>query len=1051
MSLAILVFLPPLRAQSTAKLGGSVIDGSNARVADVDISVLEIDQNISRHTITSATGDFSIPLLQPGRYSVGASKSGFEITEVRNVVLAAGDDLHLELRVQVGRTYQTVQVAAITPGVEARTSSLGATVMETSVRNLPLNGRNYVNLVQLTIGAAEGPPNGFLSGTRPDDRRQTASVSVNGQSDVLNNNTIDWMDNNERAIGTIGARPSLEAIAEIQVRSNLYTAEVGRTAGAVINIVTKSGTNDFHGTAYEFFRNDKFDARNFFAILGAAPEYRRSQFGASLGGPIRKNRTFFFGDYEGFRMVQDSTALLTVPTLGQAGGILSGVASPIVDPGNNAPFPANIVPASRINPIASKYMALYPAPNLPGNVNNYQSTSGKTQFSHTVDGRIDHHLDDRDLLFARYTLNDVSTDISGALPAVNGVQPGGSAYPGMSLQWAHNAMLNYVHIVSPRLLLELRTGYTRIDFASYPLNFGKNLAAAFGMTGVNVSQLTSMLPPMYVSGYPTLGDSINLPMWYIDNTYQYDGAATYILGSHNLKTGATLIRRQVLAYQSASPAGRYTFNSSPAGNSIASFLLGIPYSTQRVLELAAPGYRTWQPGVYLQDDWRAARWLTLNIGVRFDLFTPYTEANNHLSNFDLGSGRMLLAGANGVSRTAGVETDYTNLAPRFGFAAKLGRGLVLRGGFGMTFFPGNYTSAAYLTNPPYMFTYGPVQFVPLGSLPVPVPSDPNNPSGSLYAEALNFRSSYLHQFNIDVQRELGANVLSVAYVGELGRHVPQLLPNINLPLPSPAPDPLTRAPYASQVPNVSALGFLQSNGTSSYSALQVSFQRRYTNGLTLNANYAWAHGIDDASTFSVGYGGGIYLVPSAIGSYDRGNSDLDIRHRLVVAANYEIPSPGLRQRALRRVLSAWQINSVAVWQTGLPFTVIDANPRANLGSSVTYDRPDVVRSPALPSPGIDAWFDTSAFIPQPFGALGNVGRNTLHGPPQRRLDLSLFKEFSVRDAWRLEFRLEAFNLTNTPSFANPNAILGNASFGTVTSTPASSTPRQLQLALKMLF
>jgi hypothetical protein len=350
-----------------------------------------------------------------------------------------------------------------------------------------------------------------------------------------------------------------------------------------------------------------------------------------------------------------------------------------------------------------------------------------------------------------------------------------------------------------------------------------------------------------------------------------------------------------------------------------------------------------------------------------------------------------------------------------------------------------------------MFTYGPVQYVPLGSLPVPVPSDPDNPSGSLYAEALNFRSGYLHQFNIDIQKELGANLFSAAYVGELGRHIPQLLPNINLPLPSPAPDPQSRAPYASQVSNVSALGFLESNGTSSYSALQASFQRRYSNGLALNANYTWAHGIDDASTFSIGYGGGVYLVPSAIGNYDRGNSDLDIRHRAVVAANYEIPSARWFHGAWRQVLGGWQVNGVAVWQTGLPFTVISSNPRANLGPSVTSDRPDVIRPPTLANPGIEGWFDTSAFVPQAFGTLGSVGRNTLYGPRQKRLDLSLFKEYPVRDAWRLELRVETFNLTNTPSFANPNATLGSTSFGTVTSTIATSTPRQLQFALKLLF
>jgi hypothetical protein len=334
---------------------------------------------------------------------------------------------------------------------------------------------------------------------------------------------------------------------------------------------------------------------------------------------------------------------------------------------------------------------------------------------------------------------------------------------------------------------------------------------------------------------------------------------------------------------------------------------------------------------------------------------------------------------------------------------------------------------------------------------VPVPASTTNLVGSLYAEDTNFRSSYLHQFNLDLQKQFGANVLGAAYIGELGRHIVQLIPNIDLPQASPLANPALRAPFASVAPNVSLIGYLQSQGTSNYNALQLTFQRRFTRGLTVNANYTWAHGIDDASTFSNGYAAGVYLNPLAIGSYDRGNSDLDIRSRFVAAFNYELPFAKSFQGVMKQAFSGWQVNTIAVWQTGLPFTITDSSPQANLGPSVASDRPNVVDSPYLSNPTISRWFNTAAFRPQTFGTYGNVGRNTQYGPSQRRVDLSLFKDFALREFGTLQFRAEAYNLTNTPSFGNPNGALGNPAFGTISAINLASTPRQLQFALKLQF
>lgn len=481
-----------------------------------------------------------------------------------------------------------------------------------------------------------------------------------------------------------------------------------------------------------------------------------------------------------------------------------------------------------------------------------------------------------------------------------------------------------------------------------------------------------------------------------------------------------------------------------------SFLLGIPSSTQRSSELIEPGYRTWEPSVYLQDDWRIRQWLTLNMGARYDIYTPFTEAHNRIANFDLNIGKIIVAGENGVSDTAGVITDYTNLAPRVGFATIFGPEFVLRGGYGLTFFPGNMTSAAYLNNQPFIYNYGPVSFVPLSAgLPVPTSSDPSNPFGTVVGEADKFRSGYLHQFNLDVQKAIRSNVISIAYVGELGRHLAQMLPNIALAPPSPLPYPSTPIPYLSSAPNVSALKWLQSDGKSGYHSLQLSLERRYFKGLTLGANYTWAHGIDDTSTYSNNYAPGIYLVPSKIRTYDRGNGDLDIRHRVVFLGNYELPSG--HAGITKKLVSGWQLNGIFVWETGRTFTVTNPNnPQVNLGPSITADRPDVTGNTVLSHPTIHEWFNISVFTVQTYGTLGNVGRNTLYGPHQRHLDFSLFRNISLPEGSKLQFRAESFNLTNTPNFTHPDSGLGDPAFGTISST-GTANARQFQLALKLLF
>jgi hypothetical protein len=740
------------------------------------------------------------------------------------------------------------------------------------------------------------------------------------------------------------------------------------------------------------------------------------------------------------------------------------------NPGNFSDVGGPIVPSSRLNPVALNYFALYPQPNVPGAgaLNNYSGNPVRTQNATTADVRVDHHFSDSDNMFVRYSYNPVATFTPGQLPPVNGIQPGGGSYPGPNNETAQGAQLHYVHIFSPTLIAEFKAGYSRLNIQSLALNAGTKAAEKFGMPNVDIDDFNSGLSPVVISGYEGLGDSNSLPIIDINNVFQYDGAVTYTRGAHNIKIGAGLIRRQLNYFQANAGEGQFTFSGS-SPQSMADFLGGTATTITRQNPLYRFYLRSWEPDVYIQDDWRATRWLTLNLGLRWDYFSPLTETRNHRANFNLQTLQMVVASPSNPS--AGVQPDYGNFAPRIGFAASPGHGMVIRGGFGLTYYGYEGVGATNLTNPPnyYVFTCQPASTsaalscpAGIGTLsggpPLPTFGSINPLSGGLYAKAMNYHTSYIEQFNLTVQKQFGENVVSAAYVGELGRHQ-QTTTNADLPLPSTGAQPLPFV-YAAQLPGVNGISFRASLGTSSYNAAQFSFERRYSKGLIVNANYTYARNLND-------FADGISSVGQVANNmrYDWGNSDIDVRHRLAVTANYELPFGKSAAGARKWLFAGWQINTVAFWQTGLPFTVMDGAFKSapiNL-PGVSSDRPNTLSGQSLtvPNPNIKEWFNIGAFTPQPHGTAGNEGRNQLYAPSTRQLDLSLFKEFAIREAWHLQFRAECYNLTNTENFGSPNATISNfgpsltpttaGSFGQVTSTLLGANPRQIQFALKLLF
>ncbi|NYF79566.1 hypothetical protein HDF17_001886 [Granulicella arctica] len=1050
----------------TADILGKISDSTGAIIPGASVKVTNLDTDIARTQKSNGVGEFVFSALPIGRYTVVIVSPGFETYSVPQISLSQGDRARVDAKLVVGNVQNVVEVSAVPPDLQTDSSVLGTVVTDRQVEDLPLNGRNFMQLAQILAGANEGPPNALSSGNRPDDRRMTSSVSVNGQDENVNNQLIDGLDNNERIIGTIGVRPSVDAIAEFRIQTNLYTAEVGRSAGAIINIITKGGTNKFHGSLYEFFRNDIFDATNYFALTHT--ELRQNQYGASFGGPIAKNKLFFFADYEGFRQVAGRTNTSTVPTLFEE-----------QNPGNFSDIGHTSVPASAISPIGLEFFKLYPTPNLTGTANNFVYSPNVTQNSQTGDARVDYAFPRGDHIFVRFSLNQVDSVSPGTLPVVNGVAPGGNpfAYAGTSNQFAQNTQVNFVHLFSQNLLGEFKAGYTRINNASFPLNYGENLAGKFGLTGVNVGGLrTSALTTLSPAGYASVGDGIFLPLNNLDNTFQETGQLTWNRGLQSIKIGAGLVRRQATSAQSSYPTGYLQFNTYTGGGAFGNvscaplgcLLRGLVYLSQRVNQLDAPGFRVWEPSVYVQDDWRVVPRLTLNLGLRYDVFTPFTESHDRLSNFNPYTAQIMVAGVNGVSSTAGVATDYSNVAPRIGFAFAANPKTVLRGGYGMTYIPVSSGAKTSLGNAPYVYNYRSQYNTTRLSqgLPVPVAQNPDTLNTDLVPFTLagidpHYRSSYIEQFNLTLQQEIGGSTVSISYVGELGKHL-RLNNNLNLAPPGYNSCPTTTTspsancylsslPFAKLYPNLTTADEMTSTGFSNYNALQVVYSHRFTNSLGLNANYTWAHGLNDVANYALGTASN-GVIPSETNTVDYGDSDLNIRNRFAMLLNYSLPFGESARGIKGGLIKGWQTNAILLLSGGLPFSVTDDTAYSNTGVSGGGERALQIGNPNdLPSKSIKGWFDTTAFTHQVFATYMPMRRNSLHGPDYRVFDLSGFKTFALSERFNLQFRTEVFNVTNTPNFAQPDSGVGDGGIGTISATRLGSTPRQIQFALKLLF
>src|SRR5215467_2970431 len=1123
----VLLAASTVSAQGTADLVGRVTDPSGAVLPGVSVTAANVGTAGTRTAITSETGDYVFNLLPVGAYNVKIELAGFR-TYTTRINLATGDRTRVDAQLQVGDISQTVEVATEATPLQTDSSTIGVTIQ--AVADLPMNGRNFVSLVQFAPGATPSVQSSLGGGTRPDDRRQTSTVSANGQNDSANNFLLDGMDNNERAIATVIVKPSVDALQEIKVETNMYSAEVGRAGGAVINLITKSGTNAFHGTVFEFLRNDKFDAKDVFNVpqpgnplAGVKPKFRQNQFGGSLGGPIQKNKTFFFADYEAFRKIKGNTFSATIPTACQLGravcngvqqlGNFSDSPTAVYNPITHQAYPRNIISPSDIDAVGANYAALYPT--LPATACTvtcqFISSPVQTQFAHTADLRVDHAFNNTDNFFARYSINNTDTNSPGFVPAatVAGITiPAPSSlnnqnFPGTAYQRQQSLALSHVHIFSPILLLQLNAQVARYVTDSESSNVGINANTAFGgPSGINtgLAGTSGLALLQFQNGnYAALGDGFALPTAYWDTNYQYAGSVTWTKGAHNIKFGANLLRRDWTTFQVLFK-GNFFINAlqtnstgtaaGSGGSAFASLLTGYYNQATRNMALVAPQYRDWELGQFIQDNWHMNRWLTLNLGLRYDIFTPIKEKNNAISNFDptdpatLASGRIQVAGVGGVSDTLNIGTQYADLQPRVGFAATLGHGAVLRGGFGTSWWPNNVASPANLKNAPFVATYT-INQTPAtptlklsGAVSPPTPNPTclvascgaTLPVGGFSVNAgtkLDYRYTLAYMFNLMLEKEVGNNVIGLGYVGQPVRHLGRVIPNANTNLPPLGPGgcgvttavsfPSPCQPYNAQLPLVNTIQLLQTDGVSNYNAMQVTFQRRYSAGLTIGSNYTFASALSDVG----GTGGACTGCAQVLNNFGRdyGQSDFMVKHGVKFTAIYELPFAKSTNGLTGQVAKGWQINAIYAYNTGQPFTVLDGTAQQN-SIGVTQDRPNLVAAQPFARSN-DEWFDITQFRRQPFGTAGNEGHNIFNAPSNKRVDLSIFKNFPIKEDMKLQFRAEAFNVSNTPLFGMPGTVISTfgangvptnaGNFGRITTTNAFYTPRDIQFALKLIF
>ena len=1098
MSLAWLV--PQAYSQASSQLTGQVVDATGAAVPGAQVSASNLETGAERSTVTSEQGSFTIPALPPGNYAVAVNKEGFRAVLREGVRLEVNQTARINFQLEVGAVTDTIEVTEAAPLIESDTSSIGQVIETKAIVDLPLNGRNFVQLAILApgvTGVGFGASGTIMSGNRPDDLRPGSEVFANGNREGSNNFLMDGADNNERLTLSITLRPSVEAVREFKMQTNMFAADQGRNAGATVNVITKSGSNEWHGSAYEFLRNDQLDARNYFANPNAAkPAFRQNQFGASFGGKIIPNKLFFFTNYEGFRRSQENASVRTVPTALMRSGDFSELRN-IFDPNTtvanssassgfvNNPFPNRVIPVTRFDSVTGRLVQAYPMPTSGGVVNNLTVAPKDRQRWNQGDLRMDFNMNEKNAIFGRISRQDTVTTRPSTFPVTT--VPGMTTpvalgnedtFAGDSALKAYNAVGNWVRTFSPTWVMEARLGFNRFDlnFTQEGATEGAKLGEELGVRNANQGPKSDGIPIFSPGGYTGIGQTRSLPIIRTENTYHPAIHMTNIRGSHTVKFGFELAQRTLRQFQTNRGNGRFNFdrtfsrdhnNPGPTGDGMASFLLGAASVIEQDFTLVFPNIVMGEYSYYVQDDWKVNSRLTFNMGLRYEYDTRVRERDNQWTNFDVVRGTLLIAGVNTDANTQ-VRNDPNNFAPRFGFAFRVRQGTVLRGGYGL--FYNKSGSEAVVMRRHRQLPFGPINAADINQFSAtprrvqdgldPIPNldfatVANNPVGSLVAVAEDFRTGYAQQFNIQLQQQLPYEMVwKVGYVGNVNSRLDTTF-DYNQPAPGPGA-PAPRRPLRNIAPRVIGVNYNVTDANSHYHALQTSVERRFSENLGFLGSYTYAHSIDTTANAFGGAANGPFPQDIRNRAADRGTSGFDIKHRVVYSTNYTLPvgkgqAIDFNNSVANFALGGWKVNGIFTIQSGLPFTPTLASSVSNAGGS----RPDALRDAKLENPDRAKWFDTSfntqgAAWGQPaLFTFGNAARNTVRGPGRTNLDFSLFKDFPLNERFNLQFRAEMFNIFNTPQFGLPNSSIGNPSAGIITSIVGN--PRQMQMGLRLSF
>jgi hypothetical protein len=1081
-----LLFSPTvmLGQTDTATIVGTVVDQSGAALPNAAVTLTNLGTNQKTVVKTDSNGSFVATPLKIGDYSIAVEAQGFKSATQTGVTLNVQDRLRVDFTMQIGSVSERVVVNTAAPQLQSESSTLGEVIDSKQVEELPLNGRDYTQLASLTTGvtrvteSGNGLTGGAASAT---NGNAGGSFAVNGTRGLLNNFILDGIDNNSNDNGGNVLKTNVDAIEEFKVQTSNYSAEFGRSGGAVINATIKSGTNGFHGALFEFFRNDVLDARGFFEPAGdtKAP-FRQNQFGATLGGPIKRDKLFFFVDYQGTRIGSSQTDISTVPTAAELSGDFSGIydgtpSTTIYDPNTTqivngqvvrTPFPGNIIPTDRFDPIAKNILDLYPAPNQPGLANNYVANDPGSNNINQGDARLDYSINSRQQIFWRGSISHTDRFQQPPLP---GLADGGNGLQGISFDATRGFALGHTWAIRPTIVNDVRVGFSGDHYINsipaYGLNYPPPSLLVPGvpndpsLNGITLFQISGGFRRVGTPGYsPTTSTSQEI---------QYGDTVSLVHGKHSLKLGIQFHRSAFDLLQLGSPRGRMRFTGQftsdgqddGSGNPLADALLGIPAASN--ISLGGMFHnRQNTSGGFVQDDFKLSSKLTLNLGLRYDYTTPIYDKYNQLANLDFATGQLVLAGVNGASRGL-VNTDRDDFAPRLGLAWQVMSHTVVRAGYGRFFAyqetrTGDpfqlYYNLPFVAEPNYITDGVTPVLTVSGGFP---PLNLNSITGASVTTSAGGAGTHLHapvldEWNLNIQHELPANTLvEIAYVGSKSTHLQTLIDMNQDPTPGPG-DVQSRRPY----PQYGSFSNIVNRGNSSYNALQLKVQKRTSHGLMFLSAFTFSKSINDQPEICCS-------SPTPQNSYDlaseKGPSDFDQRFRWVTSFDYQLPiGKGEHFMNSNRVedliFGGWHVGGIYTMHTGFYFTPQISFDPSNTGSVGLY-RTDRVCNGNLPSSqrNINNWFDINCFPLPANYTFGDSGKNVLVGPGAVETDLSLRKVFNITESKNLEFRFEMFNAFNHPVFAQPDNFIddGPGAAGVITSTVIPQ--RQLQFALKLHF